>query len=102
MVIHRSKRRQAAVEEPWAVFANGPVFLERPPSVELPAPVVLARARSLVGSRWRALTQNCEHFVAMARGERRRSGQVRAHAAAAVLALGAGVAAATALTGPSR
>lgn len=93
MVVHRSKRRQCAVEEPWTVFANGPVYLERPPSMEVPAPVVLGRARSMIGSRWQALTQNCEHFVAVARGEARRSGQVRSHAAAAVLAFGVGVAA---------
>jgi len=100
MVIHRSKARQLAVEEPWEAFANGPVYLERHPPAGLRPSLVLARARAMIGSEWRMLTQNCEHFVALARGEQVRSGQVRSHAAAAVVALGAGFAAVHALAGP--
>ena len=97
MVLHRSKRCACAVEEPWSAFANGPVFLDRPPSGDLAPAAVLERARALVGTRWRALTQNCEHFVAIARGEDRRSVQVRSHAAAGAVAFGAGFAVMTAL-----
>lgn len=98
-VLHRSKRRELAVEERWVQFANGLVYLDRPPLPDVPATLVLGRARALLGSEWRMVTQNCEHYVAVARGEARRSGQVRSRALTGVAALGAGALAASRLPG---
>ena len=93
-VIHRSKRRGLAVEERWEEFANGPVYLARHAPRGVSGGQVVARARALIGTEWRPLTQNCEHFVAVARGEVVRSGQVRTQVVLGALVAGVGFAAA--------
>ena len=93
MVISASARAGRVREEPWAVFAGGrPVWDEGYPS-QLPNSEVMRRARSLIGSPYRLLAFNCDHFVAFAHGEDEpQSSQVGVTLAVALVAVVIGAA----------
>ena len=64
-------------EEPWDDFAaSQPVYIWEI-GTELPAHVVLARARSWIGRRAWDLLQNCDHHVRHALGHEVTSPQLR-------------------------
>jgi hypothetical protein len=68
MIISNSARAGGVAEESWDEFAAGhEVSIDESPSVLNPWEVV-ARARSRVGSKYRVLDWNCEHFVSFAQG----------------------------------
>lgn len=85
MVISNSARRGGVHEEPWDVFAQGkPVTVEKSHS-DMPRREAVTQARSRIGTRYDALTWNCEHLVSDARGFRPSSPQVLATLAVVVL-----------------
>jgi hypothetical protein len=85
MVISNSARAGGVAEEPWEVFAAGqPVMVQEYPSA-LSGYLILARARSQIGTKYRLLDWNCEHLVSHAQGKRAESPQVAAAIAIAVL-----------------
>lgn len=67
-VISNSHRAGRVVEEPLPTFVSGGEprivgYLGKLSPVE-----VLRRARSLIGTKWKLLSWNCEHFVRWAHG----------------------------------
>lgn len=78
-VIHAAKLFGAIVESSMRDFmlqAVGPLQSEGYPGT-LPPPIVLARARALLGKPWRPWA-NCEHFAYFSHGLDRKSPQMRA------------------------
>ena len=87
-VLSTSRRTGQTREEPLAVFAQGQrVRVEHRLQSPLPRSVVIAHARSLIGTPWNLLTSNCEHTTRRALGLPKASPQLRAGlvAAAAIL-----------------
>jgi len=82
MIIDNSLRFGVA-ERPWDTFAAGQtVYIQEYP--QLPASVVLCRARRMIGIPYNLFSFNCEHFVKICYGQRVESPQVAAALYAAV------------------
>lgn len=62
-VISRSKRIGYAKEELMSEFVGDREVVELPPLSNLHPSLVIANARRLLGTPWRLMDANCEHFV---------------------------------------
>lgn len=76
-VISRSRRVGYAVEEPMSAFAGGRKVIELLPLSDLHPSLVIGNARRLLGTPWRLMDSNCEHFVHECFGMRPESPQLQ-------------------------
>lgn len=85
MVISNSDRAGGVREEPWNVFAAGRAVTVEASQHDTSGHVIIARARSRIGTRYNLLTWNCEHLVQFAQGINSSSPQVVATLVVAAL-----------------
>lgn len=85
MVISNSDRAGGVREEPWNVFAAGRAVTVEARQYDTVGHIVIARARSRIGTRYNLLTWNCEHLVRFAQGLSPSSPQVVATVVVAAL-----------------
>jgi len=67
-VVANSMRNSGVIEQSLAEFSDGEEVTRLGYPSDLPASIVVARARRRLGARWSLLNSNCEHFVRWAHG----------------------------------
>ena len=86
-VISASARAGCVCEEPWEVFTAGKQAVDEGYPSVLPTWEVLQRARQLIGTPYRILEFNCDHFATLAHGAEPQSTQLGATIAVALMAV---------------
>lgn len=87
MVISASARACRVSEEPWDTFRDGQEVPDDGYPSQLPPQVVVRRARSMIGRKYKPLGSNCDHLVAYTHGQDPNSPQLIATLSIGALAL---------------